>query len=131
MFGFADRRERGAKLGGALLLRQVAALDDGETGGVDVGVIDRVGRKTGERGIGLDCLADLLPDGVFADAEQNMHAVIGGISLLLREEVLEDVIGGFADNRVRRDQHRHAAEAVGPHLRTGERRDRGDVAERG
>ena len=131
MFGFAYRRERGAKLGGALLLRQVAAFDDGETGGVDVDVIDRVGRKTGERGIGLDCLVDLSPDGVFADAEQNMHAVIGGILLLLREEILKDVIGGFADNRVRRDQDRHAAEAVGPHLRTGERRDRGDVAERG
>lgn len=79
MFGFADRRERAAKLGGTFL-RQVAALDDGETGGVDVGIIDRVGRKTGERGIGLDCLVDLSPDGVFADAEQNMHAVIGGIS---------------------------------------------------
>src|SRR5208282_3685756 len=51
-------------------------------------------------------LVDLLPNGVFADAEQNMHTVIGGISLLLREEVLEDVIGGFADNRVRRDQDR-------------------------
>ncbi len=98
---------------------------------MNVGVIDRVGRKTGERGIGLDCLVDLLPYGVFADAEQNMHAVIGGISLLLREEVLQNVIGGFADNRVRRDQDRGAAEAVGPHLRTGERRDRGDVAERG
>jgi hypothetical protein len=60
-----------------------------------------------------------------------MHAVIGGIFLLLREEILKDVIGGFADNRVRRDQDCHAAEAIGPHLRTGERRNRGDVAERG
>ena len=42
----------------ALLLRQVAALDDSETG-VDVGVIDSVGRKTGERWIGLDCLVDV------------------------------------------------------------------------
>ena len=47
MLGFADRRERGAELGGALLLRQVAALDDGETGGVDIGVTDRVGRQIG------------------------------------------------------------------------------------
>ena len=75
--------------------------------------------------------SDLLPDGAFADVEQNMHAVTDSISLFLREEVLEDVIGGFAENRVRRDQHRHAAEAVGPHLRAGERRNRGDVAERG
>ena len=36
MFGLADRGERCAELGGALLLRQVAALDDGETSGVDI-----------------------------------------------------------------------------------------------
>ena len=58
-------------------------------------------------------------------------SVTDGICLFLREEVLEDVIGGFANNRVRRDQDCHAAEAIGPHLRTGERRNRGDVAERG
>ena len=102
-----------------------------ETGVVDIGVTDHVSCQSGERGGGFDCVADLFPDSVFADAEQNMYPVIGRMSLRLREEVLEDIIGGFAENRVRRDQDRHAAEAIGPHLRTGERRDRGDVAERG
>ena len=37
---------------------------------------------------------------------------------------------GFAENAVGGDQHRHAAEPVGAHLRTVERDDRGDVAQR-
>ena len=74
--------------------------------------------KTGECGMSLYLAVDLFPDGVH-------------VLLLIREEVREDVIGGFADNHVSRDQDCPAAEAVGPHLRTGERRDHGDVAERG
>jgi hypothetical protein len=43
LLGLADRSERCTELGGALLLRQVAALDDGEASGVDIGVADRFG----------------------------------------------------------------------------------------
>ena len=93
----ADGGERRAELGGASLLRQVAPLDDGETGGANVAVADHFGRQSGERRVGLDRLADLFPDGVFADAEQDMLAVTGGIAVVLREEILQDVIGGFSD----------------------------------
>ena len=58
-----------------------------------------------------------------------MLAAAGGIAVDLREEILQDVIGGFPEDGVRRDQHRYAAEAVGAHLRTGEGRDRRDVAQ--
>ena len=50
---------------------------------------------------------------VLADAEQDMLAAAGGIAVVLREEILKDVVGGFAEDRVRRDQHRHAAEPSG------------------
>jgi hypothetical protein len=52
-------------------------------------------------------------------------------AVVLREEILKDVVGGFSEDGVRRDQHRHTAETVRANFRAGEGRDRRDVAQRG
>jgi hypothetical protein len=88
----ADSGECCAELGGTSLLRQIKALDDVETGGADVGVADCIRGQSGERRVGLDRLADLLPDGVFANAEQDMLAVTN-VAVVLREEILQVSIG--------------------------------------
>src|SRR5205814_1785873 len=41
----------------------------------------------------------------------------------------QQVAGGFADDPVGGDQRRHAAEAVGAHLRTAKRGDGSDIAQ--
>ena len=88
LLGAADSGERRAELGDASLLRQVAPFDDGETGGVNIRGADHFDRHSGERGVGRDRLTDLLPDGVFANGEQDMLATAGGSVVLLREKLI-------------------------------------------
>jgi hypothetical protein len=94
LLGVADHRDRGAELGGATLLRQVARFDDCEAGGANIRVADHSGRQPGEGRVCLDGVADLFPDGACADAEQDMLASTR-TAVVLREEILQDVIGGL------------------------------------
>src|SRR5271168_3234689 len=45
----------------------------------------------------------------------------------LGQELLDDVVGRFADDGARGDQDGQAAETVRPHLRAGKGRDRRDI----